>query len=115
MDRVPNARIRELLGVTKWVDEMIDESILRWFGHVERIEIDRKFSVMPEGPGAFSLNDFRMFIMDSAENFGCWNSTTCLGMSSLIWSWCHLSISFPRESKVIVWKTSATSTGVCSL
>ena len=41
MDRVPNARIRELLGVTKWVDEMIDESILRWFGHVERIEIDR--------------------------------------------------------------------------
>ena len=29
MDRVPNARIRELCGVTKGVDEWIDESILR--------------------------------------------------------------------------------------
>ena len=32
MDRVPNARIRELCGVTKEVDERIDEGVLRWFG-----------------------------------------------------------------------------------
>ena len=38
MDRAPNARIRELCGVTKWVDEKIDEGVLRWFGHVERME-----------------------------------------------------------------------------
>ena len=37
IDRVPNARIRELCGVTKGVDERIDECILRWFGHVERM------------------------------------------------------------------------------
>ena len=30
MDIVPNARIRELCGVTKEVDERIDEGVLRW-------------------------------------------------------------------------------------
>ena len=38
---VPNARIRELCGVTKGVDERINEGVLRWFGHVERMEKDR--------------------------------------------------------------------------
>ena len=41
MDRVPNARIRELCGVTKGVDERIDEGVFRWFGHVERVEEER--------------------------------------------------------------------------
>ena len=41
MGRVQNARIRELCGVTKGVDERIDEGILRGFGHVERMEKDR--------------------------------------------------------------------------
>ena len=36
MDRVPNACVKELFGVTKGVDERIDEGVLRWFGHVER-------------------------------------------------------------------------------
>ena len=40
MDKVPNARIRQLCGVTKSVDEKIDEGVLRWFGHVERMEND---------------------------------------------------------------------------
>ena len=41
MDEVPNARIRKLGGVTKVVDEKIDEVVLRWFGYVERMEKDR--------------------------------------------------------------------------
>ena len=41
MDRGLNARIRELCGVKKGIDERIDESVLRWFGHVERMERDR--------------------------------------------------------------------------
>ena len=41
MDRVPNARIRELCGEKKGVDERIDEGVLRCFGHVERMENDR--------------------------------------------------------------------------
>ena len=41
MDRVPKARIRELCGVRKGLDERIDEGILRWFGHVERVEKGR--------------------------------------------------------------------------
>ena len=40
MDRVPNARIREMCGVRKGLDERIDEGVLRWFGHVERMERD---------------------------------------------------------------------------
>ena len=41
MDRVPNARIRELCGVTRGVDERIDEGVLQWFGHVERMEKEK--------------------------------------------------------------------------
>ena len=40
MDGVPNSRIMELCEVTKGVDERIDEGVLRWFGHVERVEKD---------------------------------------------------------------------------
>ena len=51
MDRVPNARIRELCGVTKGVDERIGEGVLRWFGHMERMENDRiaKDGLIPRG------------------------------------------------------------------
>ena len=41
MDRVPNARIWEFCGVTKGVDERVDEGVIRWFGHVKRMENDR--------------------------------------------------------------------------
>ena len=37
MDVVLNARIRELYGVAK----VVNESVLRWFGHIERMEKDR--------------------------------------------------------------------------
>ena len=30
MDRVPNARIRELYGVKKGLDERIDQGVLQW-------------------------------------------------------------------------------------
>ena len=40
MDRVPNAEIRELCGVKKGLDERIDEGMLWWFSHVERMERD---------------------------------------------------------------------------
>ena len=39
--KVPNARIREFCGVTRGVDERIGEGVLRWFGPMDRIEIDR--------------------------------------------------------------------------
>ena len=41
MDRIPNARMRELCGLRKGLDERIDEGILQQFGHVERMERDR--------------------------------------------------------------------------
>ena len=40
MDRVTNARIKKLRGVTKGVHERID-GVLRWFGYVERMEKGR--------------------------------------------------------------------------
>ena len=39
-DNVPNARIRQLCGEMKGMDENI-KGVLQWFGHVERMEIDR--------------------------------------------------------------------------
>ena len=41
MDKVPNARIRQLSGVTKGLSKMIGECVLRWFRDVERMENDR--------------------------------------------------------------------------
>ena len=41
MDRVLNACIRELCRVMKGIDERIDECVLRWFGHMERMEKER--------------------------------------------------------------------------
>ena len=41
MDMVPNSCIRELCGVKKGIDERIYEGVLRWFGHVEKMESDR--------------------------------------------------------------------------
>ena len=38
MDRIPNAQISELCGVKKGLDEGIDEGVLHWFAHVERVE-----------------------------------------------------------------------------
>ena len=57
MGRVPNARIRELCGVRKGLDEMIDEGVLRWFVHVKRIENDRiaKRVYVAEGAGGHSV------------------------------------------------------------
>ena len=40
MDRVPNARIKELCGVRQDLDERIDEGLLWWFGHVKRMKRD---------------------------------------------------------------------------
>ena len=40
MDRVPNARIRELYGVEKEVDERNEEDFIYRFSHVERMEND---------------------------------------------------------------------------
>ena len=37
MTKVPNAEIKELCGLTKVLDERIDESVLLWFGHIERM------------------------------------------------------------------------------
>ena len=57
MDKVPNARIRHLCGVTKGVDEKIDEGALRWFGHVERMENDMIAKSVYEGECAGSRSD----------------------------------------------------------
>ena len=45
MDRVPNARIRELCGVRKGLDERIHKDVLRWFDHMERDRIAKRVYV----------------------------------------------------------------------
>src|SRR5678815_4204400 len=41
IDKMRNESIRELCGVKKGVNERINESMLRWFGHVERMNGSR--------------------------------------------------------------------------
>ena len=38
MDSLSNAQIRELCRVTKGVEKRIDKGILKWLGHVEKME-----------------------------------------------------------------------------
>ena len=49
IDKMRNERIRELCGVKKGVNERINESMLRWFGHVERMNDSRFFKLMYSG------------------------------------------------------------------
>ena len=78
MDRVPNTRLRELCGVTKGVDEMIDEVILRRFGHVRRMENDRfaKRVYVGECAGSRSVGRLKKRRIDTVKEclrkgFGC--------------------------------------------
>ena len=41
LNRVSKARIRELCGVVKGSDERIDQGVLRWLSHIERMKNDR--------------------------------------------------------------------------
>ena len=41
MDRVRNEEVRRRTGVVKGLAERADQGVLRWFGHVERMEEER--------------------------------------------------------------------------
>ena len=49
IDKMRNERIRGLCGVKKGVNERINESTLRWFGHVERMDDSRLVKRMYSG------------------------------------------------------------------
>ena len=70
MDKVPNARIRQFFGVTKVVEEKINEGVLRWFGHVERIENDRiaKRVYVAECAGSRLVDRLRKRRIDTVKN-----------------------------------------------
>ena len=65
--RYPNARIRELWGVTKGVDKRINEVIIRWFGHVKIMENDRiaKRECVEECAGSHSIGRLRKRLIDT--------------------------------------------------
>ena len=70
MDRAPNARIRELCGVTKEVGERIDEGVLRWFGRVERMlnDIIVKRVFVGECAGSRSMGRLRKWWINTVSN-----------------------------------------------
>ena len=49
IDKMRNEVIRELCGVEKGVKERISESILRWFGHLERMDESRLVKLVYRG------------------------------------------------------------------
>ena len=68
-DRVPNAWKNELCGVKKGLDERIDEGVLRWFSHMERMERDRiaKRVYVGECAGSRSVGRSRMRWIDTVK------------------------------------------------
>ena len=69
MDRVPNAQIRKLAGVTKGLDGRSDEGVLRRFGHVERMEKGRIAKRVYLGECA-EMDRYREEVF-KAKRFGC--------------------------------------------
>ena len=49
IDKMWNEHIRELCGVKNGVNEKIAESVLRWFGHLERMDGNRLVKRMYNG------------------------------------------------------------------
>ena len=49
IDKMRNEHIRGLCGVKKGVNEKINENILRWFGHMERMNRSRLVKRMYNG------------------------------------------------------------------
>ena len=70
MDKVPNARIMRLCGLTKGLDEHIDESVLRLFYYVERMENDRmaKRVYVGECAGSRSMVRLQKGWIDTVKN-----------------------------------------------
>ena len=48
IDRVPNVEIRRMCGRDVSVSQRMDQGVLRWFGHVERMENERLVKRMYE-------------------------------------------------------------------
>ena len=69
MDRVPNAGIRELRRMKKGLYERIDEDVLRWYSHVERMERDRiaKRVYIEECAGSRSVDRPRKRLIDTMK------------------------------------------------
>ena len=70
MNKVSYALIRELCRVKKGINEKIDEGVLRWFGHVERMENDRIFKriYVEECVGSRSLGRPRKRWIDTVKD-----------------------------------------------
>ena len=71
MDRVLKARIWELCGVNKSLDERIDEGVLRWFAHAERIEKDKIGKKVYVGECAGSCSVGSHGGVFKGKRFGC--------------------------------------------
>ena len=69
-DKVPNTRIKKLCGVTKEVDERFDKGVLRWFNHMERMEIDKiaKKVYVGECAGSLSVGKPRKRWIDTVKD-----------------------------------------------
>ena len=72
MDKLPNARVKQLCGVKKGLDERIDEGVLRWYGHMEIMERDKiaKRVYLGECTGTRSLGKPRKRWIGTMR-FGC--------------------------------------------
>ena len=70
MDKVSNARIRQLCGVPKGLEENTDKVVLRWFDHVERMENSRiaKKVYVGECAGSLSVGRAKKRWIDSVKN-----------------------------------------------
>ena len=68
---VLNAQIRELYRIMKEVDERIDEGVLRWFGHLERMEKKRiaKGVYAGECSGSCSVGRLRKILIDTVKDY----------------------------------------------
>ena len=69
MDRVRNEKVRSRLGIERELASRADQRVLRWFGHVERIDKFRmaRRVLMAEVIGGWVLGRLRLGWMDGVK------------------------------------------------
>ena len=94
LDRLRNEEVRERMGVRKELAARVDMNVLRWFGHVERMENERLLKIFAIG----TMKEYRFTLQSVLRHTG-WQIYVDPDISDVLRS---LQLQTPHESRDLV-------------